>query len=194
MLLNNLRNLTSEAIALAVFALVGFQGSIVSAEASAQEERQVDDNDNSAVAGHDGYTVAPVPRPHTLAFRLAQNYADAWNSHDPDFVVTFFTDDVFYGDITNYVSVNNKEELRAFAAQVFTAIPDTRIDIVGAAANGRFGFIEWIFSGTNPRTGNHFSVQGVSPVEIRGHLISRLIDYWDKATLYRQVGLLPPGL
>ncbi len=192
-MLKNFRIFKYESVALALLALAGWQGSNLSAEASAQE-RHYDDQDDSASAGHDGYTVAPMPRPHSLADRLAQNYAAAWNSHDPDFVVTFFTDDVFYGDITNYVSINNREELRAFAARVFTNIPDVRIDIVGAAANERFGFIEWIFSGTNPRTGNHFSVQGVSPVEIRGHLISRLIDYWDLATLYRQVGLLPPGL
>ncbi len=192
-MLKNFRIFKYESVALALLALTGWQGSNLSAEASAQEERHYDDQDDSD-AGPDGYTVAPMPRPHTLAYRLAQNYAAAWNSHDPDFVVTFFTDDVFYGDITNHISINNREELRAFAARVFTNIPDVRIEIVGAAANERFGFIEWLFSGTNPRTGNHFSVQGVSPVEIRGHLISRLIDYWDLATLYRQVGLLPPGL
>src|SRR6476646_844647 len=30
------------------------------------------------------------------ALRIAHNYADAWNSHDPNIVVTYFTNTVFY--------------------------------------------------------------------------------------------------
>lgn len=36
---------------------------------------------------------------HERALRIAHNYADAWNSHDPDVIVTYFTKTVFYQDV-----------------------------------------------------------------------------------------------
>jgi steroid delta-isomerase-like uncharacterized protein len=71
--------------------------------------------------------------------------------------------------------------------------------LVNASCDGHKGFIEWIFSGTDANPGLHgtgkkFSVRGVSVVEIEGRRIARETDYWDLATLLRQIGLLPTGL
>jgi steroid delta-isomerase-like uncharacterized protein len=58
--------------------------------------------------------------------------------------------------------------------------------------------MEWVMSGTHhgdfpgmPATGKRFSVRGAAIVELQGGKIRRLSDYWDAATVMRQVGLLP---
>jgi ketosteroid isomerase-like protein len=60
-------------------------------------------------------------------------------------------------------------------------------------ANG-YGTIEWIFGGKDVgvyKTGKPFAVRGVSVIEVRGAHISRNLDYYDAATIMKQVGKLP---
>ncbi len=42
-----------------------------------------------------------------------------------------------------------------------------------------------------PATGERFSVRGVTIVELQDGKIRRNSDYWDMATMMKQVGLLP---
>jgi hypothetical protein len=44
------------------------------------------------------------------------------------------------------------------------------------------------------QTGKKYSVRGVTVLDVHGHKISRNLDYYDLATILRQLGLLPPGL
>jgi len=56
------------------------------------------------------------------------------------------------------------------------------------------GTIEWTFSGTDKgvyKTGKKFSVRGVSVIDMRDGKISRNLDFYDLATIMRQVGVLP---
>ena len=41
------------------------------------------------------------------------------------------------------------------------------------------------------KTGKNFSVRGVSVFEVRGGKISRYKEFYDVATIMRQVGMLP---
>ncbi len=132
------------------------------------------------------------------AEEIGQGWCDAWNSHSADQVVEFFTDDVFYEDVPAAMKVDGSEELRAFAQGFFDAVPDVRLECTARALNrGGRGYIEWTFSGTDVglfKTGKRFAnVRGTSIIEVEGGKISRNSDYWDLATLWRQVGR-PPGL
>ena len=141
---------------------------------------------------------------HERALRIAHNYADAWNSHDPNVVVTYFTKTVFYEDVPGEAQAPGQftfigtERLRAFAGQIFGGFPDLRITIVETEVTpmlcGNRGAFQWILSGTDQQSHNMYSVHGMSPVKVEGDLIAWILDYWDKVTLYRQVGLLPSGL
>jgi hypothetical protein len=71
------------------------------------------------------------------------------------------------------------------------------VDLVNSDLKGDHGTIEWIFSGTDKgiyKTGKKFSVRGVTVIDVQGTKISRNSDYYDLATMLRQLGLLPPGL
>ena len=70
-----------------------------------------------------------------------------------------------------------------------------RVELANSSIQGGHGSIEWVFSGTDAgmfKTGKQFSVRGVSIVTVKNGKISRNIDYYDVATLMKQVGLLPP--
>ena len=127
-------------------------------------------------------------------FGIAENWISAWNSHDPDKLTAIFTADVMYEDVPFSAVNQGSAELRKFAASEFEGVPDLRVELANSSIQGGHGSIEWTFSGTDAgifKTGKKFSVRGVSIVTVKNGKISRNIDYYDVATLMKQVGLLP---
>jgi steroid delta-isomerase-like uncharacterized protein len=133
---------------------------------------------------------------------VAQRWIAFWNAHDAsaDAVAAVFTDDAFYEDVPSGSENHGIAEISAFAEFFFTAVPDLKVELVDnfpPALKGGHGTIEWIYSGTDVelyQTGNQFAVRGVSVIDVEGEKISRNSDYYDLATILRQLGLLPPGL
>jgi len=119
----------------------------------------------------------------------------AWNTHDPDKVVSFYMDNVVYEDVV-YGAVNRgSAELRKFAAGFFEAVPDLKVEVISASAHNGHGAMEWVLSGTDKglyKTGKKFSVRGASVFEMRGGKCSTNKDFYDLATIMRQLGVLPP--
>jgi steroid delta-isomerase-like uncharacterized protein len=135
-------------------------------------------------------------KPHIAAHRagLAESWITAWNSHDPDKLTAIFTADVMYEDVPFSAVNHGSAELRKFAASEFEGVPDLRVELANSSIQGEHGSIEWTFSGTDAgifKTGKKFSVRGVSIVTVKNGKISRNIDYYDVATLMKQVGLSP---
>jgi steroid delta-isomerase-like uncharacterized protein len=128
---------------------------------------------------------------------VAQAWVDAWNSHDANAVAILFTRDAVYEDVPFGIVNHGPEQIQAFAQFFFTVVPDLHVSLVNSSLRGERGTIEWVFSGTDHgiyRTGKTFAVRGVTVLEVRGAKISRNLDYYDLATILRQLGLLPPGL
>jgi steroid delta-isomerase-like uncharacterized protein len=124
---------------------------------------------------------------------IARRWIDVWNSHDADEVVALFTHDAIYEDVSFGVVTHGSEELRAFAQGFFDMVPDLRLDLVGSSVSEGHGYIEWVLSGTDVgvfRTGRTFRVRGATVLDVRGNRISRNLDYYDLATILRQIGLL----
>ena len=125
---------------------------------------------------------------------VAEKWIAAWNSHNPDKILPLFTDDVFYEDVAFGEASHGSAELRKFAASEFEGIPDLELKLVRAGIHNGHGTIEWTFSGTDKgvfKTGKKFSVRGVSVIDMRDGRISRNLDFYDVATIMRQVGVLP---
>jgi steroid delta-isomerase-like uncharacterized protein len=130
--------------------------------------------------------------------RLLDEWATAWSSHDTDKVLALFTDDCLYEDVTFGVVNRGKAELGAFADGIFASIPDFKVELTRRFVANTSAGMEWVMSGTHkgdfpgmPATNKQFSIRGVTVVEVRGAKIRRNSDYWDAATVMRQVGLLP---
>lgn len=125
---------------------------------------------------------------------VAEQWIAAWNSHDPDKMLPLFSDDVVYEDVAFGEVSHGKTELRKFASEEFEGVPDLELKLDRADIHGNHGTIEWTFTGTDKgvfKTGKKFSVRGVSVIDLRDGKISRNLDFYDSATLMRQVGTLP---
>jgi steroid delta-isomerase-like uncharacterized protein len=125
---------------------------------------------------------------------IAQAWVEAWNSHDPDKMVTAFTSDVYYEDVAFGEISRGTAELKKFAASEYEAVPDLKVELQNAQISNGRGTIEWVFSGTDKdiyKTGKKFSVRGVSVIEVRDGKIARSLDYYDAATIMKQTGVVP---
>jgi steroid delta-isomerase-like uncharacterized protein len=125
---------------------------------------------------------------------LAEKWIAAWNSHDPDKILSLFTGDIVYEDVAFGEVSHGSAELRKFAASEFEGVPDLELKLLRANIHNGHGTIEWMFSGTDKgvyKTGKKFSVRGVSVIDMRDGKISRNLDFYDVATIMRRVGILP---
>jgi len=132
------------------------------------------------------------------AKRVLDDWATSWSSHNTGKLVSLFTDDCVYEDVTFGVVNHGKKELQAFADGVFAGVPDFKIELTARFASGTSAGLEWVMSGTHkgdfpglPATGKRFSTRGVTILELQAGKIRRNSDYWDAASVMRQVGLLP---
>lgn len=126
--------------------------------------------------------------------KIVENWVAAWNSHDVNKVIPLFTDDVLYEDVTFGAVNHGSADLRKFATFFFDAVPDMNFQVVKSSVRGERGIIEWVFSGTDKgvyKTGRKFTVRGVSIIDLAHGKIARNLDFYDSATIMRQVGLLP---
>lgn len=125
---------------------------------------------------------------------VAEQWIAGWNSRNPDQLLHLFTGDVFYEDVAFGEASHGTAELRKFADDYFQAVPDLELKLLRATIHNGHGTIEWTLSGTDKgmfKTGKKFSVRGVSVIDLRDGKIFRNLDFYDSATIMRQVGLLP---
>jgi steroid delta-isomerase-like uncharacterized protein len=125
---------------------------------------------------------------------VAGKWIAGWNSHDPDKMLPLFTDDIFYEDVAFGEVSHGRAEVRKFVLSELEGVPDLELKLERADIHGSHGTIEWTFRGTDKdvfKTGKKFSVRGVSVIDMRDGKIFRNVDYYDGATIMRQVGLLP---
>ena len=128
---------------------------------------------------------------------VVQDWLDAWNSDDPDEFVAMFTENAVDEHVPFGTVSRGTEEIRAFYEQNSAALPDFKFQVLRSSVKGSRATIEWLFTATDTGfygTGKPFAVRGVSVLKLHGRKVARESDYWDHATILRQVGLLPPGL
>jgi steroid delta-isomerase-like uncharacterized protein len=94
---------------------------------------------------------------------MLQAFAEAWNRHDTDALMSFMSDDcVFEASAglevsgTRYVG---REAVRAGYREVFATFPDAHWDGARHFVQGDRGVSEWTFTGTR-RDGNRVEVNG----------------------------------
>lgn len=129
-----------------------------------------------------------------LGAAVAEKWIAAWNSHNPDKMLSLFTEDVVYEDVAFGEVSHGTAELRKFFVSEIEGVPDLELKLLSSNIQGGHGTIEWMFSGTDKgvfKTGKTFSVRGVSVIDMREGKISRNLDFYDSATIMRQVGQLP---
>jgi steroid delta-isomerase-like uncharacterized protein len=126
-------------------------------------------------------------------------YMLAWNSHDVDKILSFFTDDCVYEDLGIGVVSKGKKELTGFVNSSLVGVPDVKFQVKSVFVAGDWVGSEYVMSGTfvhstipaMPATGKTFSIRCASILQLRKGKISRETDYYNLATLLQQIGLMP---
>jgi steroid delta-isomerase-like uncharacterized protein len=120
----------------------------------------------------------------------------AWNSHDTEKTISFYTDDIVYEDLAFGQIKRGKEELRALVNSTFAMVPDTNFEVKSSFISGDWFCSEWVWSGTHkgnmpglPATGKRFSIRGVSVGELKEGKIKRNSDYYNLMDFLKQIGI-----
>jgi steroid delta-isomerase-like uncharacterized protein len=124
----------------------------------------------------------------------------AWALKDVEKILSFYTDDCLYEDLAVGRANHGKEEVRAFIKDIFISFPDFKIEVQSFFASSDHVCIESLLSGTHtgnipgfpPATGKSFSVRGAHICQLREGKACRVSDYYDMASVMRQLGMLPP--
>ena len=92
-----------------------------------------------------------------------QGFADAWNHHDVDALMTFMTDDCVFessaGPDACGTRYAGRVAVRAGFAEVWKTFPDAHWGNARHFVHGDRGVSEWIFTGTRP-DGTRVEVHG----------------------------------
>ena len=159
-----------------------------------------------AAAVEDGKRFADMDKTYAIVVReqwmidvqrqAIERHWACWSAHDMNRLLSLVTDDIVYEDVTMGVVNRGHAQLRAFAEAFLSAFPDATFEMTSSYADGRTGGGEWIMRGTHkgplpgmPATGKRMEVRGSSTFEFDGERIRRCSDYWDFATLQKQLGL-----
>ena len=125
---------------------------------------------------------------------VGQKWIDGWNAVDPSLLVEAFTPDAIYEDVAFGVRKKGSAELREQHKSDHDDVGGFYVRLVASHVADGHGTIEWVYGGRDVglfKTGKPFEVRGVSVIEVRGGRISRNLDYYDMATIMKQVGLIP---
>jgi steroid delta-isomerase-like uncharacterized protein len=132
----------------------------------------------------------------TKAEKMLQDWNEAWNAHEVERILSYFTDDIVFEDLGGARVMRGKEEMRTWINETLSAFPDFRTDLKSLFVSGEWAGSEWVASGTFkgqlPRlkpTGKSYSVRGASIMELHDGKIKRNADYYDSATVIRQLFL-----
>jgi steroid delta-isomerase-like uncharacterized protein len=131
--------------------------------------------------------------------RLLEDWAAAWSSpENEEKFLALFTEDCVYEDVAMGIVNHGKGELRNFYHLVFSAFPDCKVELHTHFVAGNHAAAEWLFSGTHkgdfpglPASNKHTSVRVASVFELQGSQFRRCSDYWDMATILKQIGAMP---
>ncbi|MEW5829352.1 MAG: ester cyclase [Chloroflexota bacterium] len=122
----------------------------------------------------------------------------AWNSHDIEKVLGFYSPDFVGSDVGMSQPLRGHDGLRRMLENYWAAFPDLQITITHTVTENFRVALIWQAEGTHrgpimniPPTGRRVRVRGVSILDVEDGLVVRGQYIWDLAGMLRNMGLLP---
>lgn len=122
----------------------------------------------------------------------------SWNSHDPDRVAAWYTEDCYGLDVAIAKPQIGRQGVRRMFEAYYQAFPDLEItpdDII--VADGRVALF-WTARATHlgpilniPASGRRVTARGVNRLVLEGGQVCETLTIWDVAGMLRGLGLLP---
>lgn len=128
----------------------------------------------------------------------AESINEAWNSHDMENVIRFYSPDYIGEDVGQPSPLRGRAAMRTMLKNYWRAFPDLKFKVISTLVEGSRIAILWIGEGTHqgtimniPPTGHKVEVRGVSIIDVVDGLVVRGQYIWDMAGMLRHMGLLP---
>jgi steroid delta-isomerase-like uncharacterized protein len=128
---------------------------------------------------------------------LVKQLIEAENSHDVEKLVALVTDDVVIEDVPFVpfgMVMKGKDGVRQGYAGFLEATPDFKIELTSWITSDRSFASEWVLTATQkgdlpgiPASGKRFSIRGCSFGEFENGKLKGRRDYWDYASLAKQL-------
>ena len=122
----------------------------------------------------------------------------AWNSHDMEKVIGFYSSEYIAEDVGQAFLLRGPEGVRMMLENYWQAFPDLEFTIMDTVVQNSRLVIVWMAEGTHqgtimniPATGHRVAVRGVSIIDVEDGLVVRGQYIWDLAGMLRNMGLLP---
>jgi steroid delta-isomerase-like uncharacterized protein len=122
----------------------------------------------------------------------------AWNSHDMEKVLGFYSSRYVGEDVGQAFLLRGHEGVRAMLENYWRAFPDLEFTVTDTMIQDSRMTIVWMAEGTHqgtimniPPTGHRVEVRGVSIIDVEEGLVVRGQYVWDLAGMLRHMGLLP---
>ena len=123
---------------------------------------------------------------------------DALNRHDLDTVMALDHTDV----VDDFVAVgvfDGAPAVRAFFTEIFAAMPDFALEVLGLVCDDEHAVVQWRATGTftdTPfqgihATGRHVELRGVDVMRFEQGKLKHNTIYYDGLAFARQIGMLP---
>jgi steroid delta-isomerase-like uncharacterized protein len=130
--------------------------------------------------------------------QIVRSYVEAWSNADVDSCIAPFGSDGTYYDPT-ISKPSLAPELRDQWVAFFSAFPDLKFETVGLhPISGDIWIWRWIGRGTNtgsfagsPPTGKKMELPGCEFIEVRSGRIYSVVGYFDRLTIFSQLGFAP---
>lgn len=117
----------------------------------------------------------------SVTVQTLQAFVDAFNAHDLDAIMDFFTDEcelaIPRGPEPTGRTIRGRGPVREGLASRFAGIPDVHYADARHWISGDRGCSEWLLTGTAV-DGSHIEVRGCDLFEFEGGKISRKDSYW----------------
>jgi len=139
-----------------------------------------------------------IQAPLSESEQVVRDFFAARNGHDTEKMFALYSEDFKFEDVPFGAVANGKDQYRRMWSQFFGALSDVKFELNSVVASGELVATEWTFSATQtgdfhgvPATGRSFSVRGMSIFGIRQGKVRKKTDYWDSASMLRQLGAMP---
>jgi steroid delta-isomerase-like uncharacterized protein len=125
---------------------------------------------------------------------ILKQLIEAENSHDIEKMLALMADDVVIEDVPFGMMMKGKDGVKQGFTGFFAAAADFKVEPKSWVTSDSSFALEVIFTGTQtgdlpglPATGKSFSVRGCSFGEFENGKIKGRRDYWDSASLSKQL-------
>jgi len=120
----------------------------------------------------------------------------AFNKHDLDKFLSLHTDDIVIESVPDGSVAKGKDALQGYLNGYFNGFEDFAMKLTSCTISGNRQYEEYIATGTHtgafqgiPASGNKISLRGILVRELKRGKTSRVINYFDSATVLRQLGV-----